>query len=846
MTAVKRITEKIRRAYRWGKEIGGLFSAHRITTIAGALAFFLILSLVPLCFWLILLFGKTGVTAEDLLSFELFGWARELLLYLSEHAEGAVSGAGIFLVVTTLWSGSAFFYHLRRSGELLYGLSRPHKGVRMRLGAIFFTFGVLLFFAAAAGILFLLKRANRFLPMPLQPLLTGSVLLALGFSAALLLNRYVCPVRRPASASIKGSLLTAILWLGAAVIFLVYSRFSSKEKLYGALSLVIVFFLFLYWMMICFAAGVVVNKKWGLTNGRKGSKIERNECLEEFMTKVNDLPYSRVTLEETQAAFERFFAAVGDAKNADEVLAARRELIANRNKFDTAYCLANIRFTQNTADPFYKGEMDYYDEVYPLIHNELAKYYRVMLESPFRKELEATLGSVLFAGFECAVKAHSEAIVEDEQQENALTTEYSQLMAGMLFDWQGEKIPLTVLRGKLEDPDPAVRKAAADAIGLGLQANKQKLDEIYDKLVHIRDRMAKKMGYKNYVELGYYRMGRTGYTRDMVEHFRANVRESLVPVVSALKERIREEMGLDEFRFSDNEVYTKEGNPPFTLTIPEAFHEASQMYHEMDAGIGAFFDSMTEAGALDVESRHNKAGGGYCTFIGEYHQPFIFANFNGTTADADVLTHEFGHAFAAHCIDVGGVDYDIDVGGMETAECHSMSMEFLCWPYMKRFFKEREQGYRYKHLADALSFIPYGCIVDEFQHLVYEHPDWTPEERDKAYLELEKTYRPYLTYAGIPYLEEGTRWQYQAHIFESPFYYIDYCLAQTVAFGFLVLSQEDHDEALRRYKQFVSAGGTIPFRDLVKRAGLADPFGEGTLGSLAASVSEILKKVKPQ
>ena len=340
-------------------------------------------------------------------------------------------------------------------------------------------------------------------------------------------------------------------------------------------------------------------------------------------------------------------------------------------------------------------------------------------------------------------------------------------------------------------------------------------------------------------------MGRTGYTREMVEAFRANVKGSLVPVVSALKERIKGEMGLDTFRFSDNDVYTKEGNPPFTLTIPEAFSEASGMYHEMDGEIGAFFDSMTEAGALDVESRHNKAGGGYCTFIGDYHQPFIFANFNGTTADADVLTHEFGHAYASHCIDVGGVDYDIDVGGMETAECHSMSMEFLCWPYMRRFFGEREQGYRYKHLADALSFIPYGCIVDEFQHLVYEHPDWTPAERDKAYLELEKAYRPYLTYEGIPYLEEGTRWQYQAHIFESPFYYIDYCLAQTVAFGFLVLSQKDHDEALRRYKQFVSAGGTIAFRSLVERAGLADPFGEGTLQSLAEEVSRILQAVKP-
>ena len=240
-------------------------------------------------------------------------------------------------------------------------------------------------------------------------------------------------------------------------------------------------------------------------------------------------------------------------------------------------------------------------------------------------------------------------------------------------------------------------------------------------------------------------------------------------------------MGLDTFRFSDNDVYTKEGNPPFTLTIPEAFREASGMYHEMDGEIGAFFDSMTEAGALDVESRHNKAGGGYCTFIGDYHQPFIFANFNGTTADADVLTHEFGHAYASHCIDVGGVDYDIDVGGMETAECHSMSMEFLCWPYMRRFFGERERGYRYKHLADALSFIPYGCIVDEFQasRLRTSRLD-ARGGATRRILELEKAYRPYLTYEGIPYLEEGTRWQYQAHIFESPFYYIDYCLAQTV------------------------------------------------------------------
>lgn len=837
-----RVKNGVRRAVEKGTDIARLFSAYRITTISGALTFFLVLSVVPLFFWLTLLFGREGLPEEP--AFELFAWAEELFSYLGKHAGEAASGAGVVLLLTTLWSASSFFYHLRRSGELLSGISRPHGGLRTRLLAVLFTLAVVVLLGGVVGVYILLASLIRPLPQPFCGMLKAFLLFGGCFLAAMLLNFYAAP-KKAAKKRWQESLLVAVLWLGASAVFLVYTRFGNKEQLYGALSLVIVFFLYLYWMMICLAAGLVIGKNGGLTNRKKGSKIDGNEHMEECMTKVNDLPYSRVTLEEMRAAFENFFAAAEKANCADDMLAARQELIARRKKFDTAYCLANIRFTQNTADPFYKGEMDYYDEVYPLVHNELAKYFRVMLESPFRKEMEAKLGSVLFAGFECAVKAHSEEIVEDEQQENALTTEYSQLMAGMLFDWQGEKIPLTVLRGKLEDPDPAVRKAAADAIGLGLQTNKQKLDEIYDQLVHIRDRMAKKMGYQNYVELGYYRMGRTGYTREMVEAFRANVKGSLVPVVSALKERIKGEMGLDTFRFSDNDVYTKEGNPPFTLTIPEAFREASGMYHEMDGEIGAFFDSMTEAGALDVESRHNKAGGGYCTFIGDYHQPFIFANFNGTTADADVLTHEFGHAYASHCIDVGGVDYDIDVGGMETAECHSMSMEFLCWPYMRRFFGDRERGYRYKHLADALSFIPYGCIVDEFQHLVYEHPDWTPEERDKAYLELETTYRPYLTYEGIPYLEEGTRWQYQAHIFESPFYYIDYCLAQTVAFGFLVLSQKDHDEALRRYKQFVSAGGTIAFRSLVERAGLADPFGEGTLGSLAHAVSEILNTVNP-
>ena len=559
---------------------------------------------------------------------------------------------------------------------------------------------------------------------------------------------------------------------------------------------------------------------------------------------VAELPYNRVTKEEAEGYFEAFLREADKASSADEVIAARERLISGIKKYTTASSLAYCRFTLNTADGFYKGEMDYYDEINPHVSGYYNKYYRYMLASPFRAELQAKLGDLLFKTYEVAVKAHSDEVIPDEQEENAMVTEYAQLMAGMQFDWEGEKLPLSVLRGKLEDKDRAVRKAAAEAIGRGLEAHAEQLDSLYDRLVKIRDRIAKKMGYRDFTELGYYRMGRTGYDRAMVEAFRANVAQDLVPAVSRLKENAARELGIDRVMFYDNDVYTAEGNPTFDLTPEEAFAAAKEMYHEMDGEIGAFMDLMLRTQAFDVVAREGKWGGGYCTEFIDYRQQFILANFNGTTGDADVLTHEFGHAYAMHASEEAGVDFELGIGGMETAECHSMSMEFLCWPYMEKFFGKKADGYRYKHLADNFSFIPYGCIVDEFQHIVYEHPEYTPAQRNEAYLALEKKYRPHLSYEGIPYLGKGTRWQFQMHIYETPFYYIDYCLAQTVALGFLLRSREDARGALEKYKQFAKAGGSLPFSELVRRAEIPYPFGKGTLKALAEGIGRTLSTIR--
>ncbi|MDD4840129.1 MAG: M3 family oligoendopeptidase [Clostridia bacterium] len=557
--------------------------------------------------------------------------------------------------------------------------------------------------------------------------------------------------------------------------------------------------------------------------------------------KVTEIKYQRYTVEEARAAFGQFENAIKAAKCAEDVLKARDIFQEAIIECSTSGSLAYMRFTLDTRDEFYKGEMDYYDEVNPLIGELQVKYCDYMLSSPYRAELEKVLNPILFKSYEMAKLAHDPRNIEDEQLENSIVTEYSSLMSQMMFDYKGEKVPMTLVRGDLSASDRAVRKAAMEAIGKGLEANSEKLDDIFDRLVKVRDRQAKRLGFENYITLGYYQMNRFDYDRKMVEDFRQNVKTDLVPVISKMKNDVAKKLGIDQIMLYDNDVYSAEGNVRPMLDKDGIFEAAIKMYDAMNPEIGAFMHSMIEADAFDVESREGKWGGGYCTEFPKYKQTFILANFNGSSDDIDVVTHEFGHAFAMDQSFKDG-DFELGIGGMETAECHSMSMEFLSWKYMDKFFEEPDK-YKLKHVCDSLSFIPYGVIVDEFQHVVYENPELTPAQRNEEWNKLEKKYRPYLSTEGIPYIENGTRWQYQMHIYERPFYYIDYCLAQTVALGFLVESRKDYADALSRYVTFAKAGGTKLFSALVKDANIANPFGKGTLCGVASEITKVLEEL---
>jgi len=560
--------------------------------------------------------------------------------------------------------------------------------------------------------------------------------------------------------------------------------------------------------------------------------------------KVSELPYKRVTLEDAASTMQDIISRIKNAESVDEILKAREDYLKFNTEYYTADALSYMRYSINTADEFYVAEKEYYDEIGPQVKSYIVEYSSALLDSPFRKELEEKLSPVLFKSMEVQRKSMSKEIVEDMIEENKLISEYSKLMAGMEFEFRGEKMPRAMLAGFFKSDDRETRREAYEVLGRGLEQHKAELDRIYDELVHVRDRMAKKMGYKNFVELGYHRMGRLCYDEKSVAAFRENILRDITPVVARLRTENAKRMGIDKFMLYDNDVITPGGDPVPAGGKDNIFAAAKVMYHGLGEETGKFIDMMLENEAFDVDARKNKWGGGYCTEFPKYKQPFILANFNGTAGDVDVITHEGGHALNSYLIADNRFALELNCGGMETAETHSMSMEFFAWPYMEHFFGENAENYKYMHALDALSFLPYGTIVDAFQHIVYENPDMTPDERDEAWLELEHKFRPHISMDGMPYLEKGTRWQYQMHIYESPFYYIDYVLAQTAAFNFLLASREDYDDAFARYIRLSRQGGEKVWTDLLEEAGFTSPFEPGALKTLAKKVEALLNEIR--
>ena len=557
--------------------------------------------------------------------------------------------------------------------------------------------------------------------------------------------------------------------------------------------------------------------------------------------KFSEMPYARPDVEKVKKQLQQLTEALKAAPDYAAAKAVFLEEQELKKHLSTASVLVEIRHSIDTRDAFYEAEADFFNTALPELQEYEQVWTQTLLASPFRPDFEQEYGSVMFLNAELELKTFSPAIIPELQQENDLVQTYEKLLASAAIPFEGKTYTIAQLAPFKLDADDARRLAAWKAEGQWYKDNQAQLDDLYDKLVHLRDTMGKKLGYGGYIPLGYYRMGRNCYTKEDVEQFRAAVRTYLVPVADSIFREKAARFGKPyPMSFADNAVMFRSGEAKPLGTADDILDAARRFYEALSPETGRFFRAMLDGELLDVLSTEGKQGGGYCTELIDYEVPFIFANFNGTRDDVETLVHEGGHAFAGWK-NIHRVPIDTIWPSMEGCEVHSMSMEFFSWPWAKLFFGDDTRKFYYSHLATALTFIPYGTMVDHFQHEVFSHPDWTPRQRHDCWKALLGVYMPWQKLDGeIPFYAEGEGWQRQHHIYSFPFYYIDYCLAQTVALSFWAMIQKDKDDAWRHYMAYTAQGGSRVFTDLLKNAGLQSPFDEACLRGVCEQAKQWL------
>ena len=553
------------------------------------------------------------------------------------------------------------------------------------------------------------------------------------------------------------------------------------------------------------------------------------------------MPYNRPDLESVKAEITALIQSLNEA---EDYASAREAFLAMdrlSRKVETQITLVSIRHSIDTRDEFYDKEQTYWNEKQPELEEYVQQWTDALLKTPFRREFAGEYGEIIFTNAEIQRKTFSPEIIPQLQQENDLVQAYEKLLASAQIPFRGGVYTLSQIAPYKNDADDEVRLAAWKAEGQWYKDNQAELDRIYDELVHVRHEMGVKLGYGGYTQLGYYRMERNCYTKEDVEAFRKLVVEYLVPVADQVFRDQARRLGKEyPMSFADNALRFRSGNPKPQGSADDILAAGRKFYDELSPETSEFFRTMLDNELMDVLSTEGKQAGGYCTSLYDYDVPFIFANFNGTADDVETVTHEAGHGFA-DWFNRHRVPLETIWPSLEACEVHSMSMEFFAWPWAESFFGPDTRKFLYNHLAGSLTFIPYGTMVDHFQHIVFERPDMTPRERHDVWKELLGIYMPWQKLDGdIPFYSEGEGWQRQHHIYSFPFYYIDYCLAQTVALSFWARIQKDPKDAWAHYMAYTRQGGSVTFTELLKNAGLDSPFEPACLREVCSAAAKWL------
>ncbi|MBQ6504164.1 MAG: M3 family oligoendopeptidase [Flexilinea sp.] len=561
--------------------------------------------------------------------------------------------------------------------------------------------------------------------------------------------------------------------------------------------------------------------------------------------KFSDLTYTRPDFEEAKRQLTVWKGRVESAESADDIFSVISEMDNESKHLKTQFTLVYVRHTLNTTDDYYEKEQEYLDEQLP----ELAPYQvalsTAIADSPFRPEIEAKYGRQYFTQIDLQRRSFCEANIPLMQRESKLTMEYQKLMAACRIEFDGKTLNLYGIRKYFEHEDRNTREAAFKAYSDFYHSNEPRLEQIWDELISIRNEMGRNLGFENYIPLGYMNQGRSDYGVKEVEAFREQVRRVLVPLCEKLYDAQAKRLRISHVMAYDEKRIFADGNAQPIGDDEVLVPQAQKMYHELSPETGEFIDFMIEHGLMDLKNKPGKASTGYMTDLPDLLAPFVFSCFNGTIGDVQVLTHELGHAFAGYMAMRNQPISDYYSESTDIAEIHSMSMEQFCYPWAENFFGDQADKFRFAHLQEAITFVPFGVAVDEFQHICYAQPGLTPKERTRVWHQLERKYMPWRAYKNDEFMARGGWWYHKLHIFLYPFYYINYTLTTMGAMEFKKKDTENHEAAWADYMKLCKVGGSMSYLETLRHANLSVPFEEGAVAKATSHAAiSLLKQIE--
>lgn len=504
-----------------------------------------------------------------------------------------------------------------------------------------------------------------------------------------------------------------------------------------------------------------------------------------------------------------------------------------------------VKMTCNTEDKeLEKAYLFFVTEIEPQISPINDKLNRKLVDCPYIDELDKDKYFIYLRGIKKEIEIFREANVPLMAEIATESQKYGSIVGGLMVEIDGKELTLQQAANYLKNPDRTKREAAFNKINEKRLAHAQELDQLFDKLIALRHQVAVNAGFENYRDYMFAALGRFDYEPEDCFAFHAAIQQEVVPLVKQFNEKREKELGF-KLRPWDLEVDTqnREALEPFTSGA-DLLDKTVKCFRKVDDYFAWCIETMDNMGRLDLESRKGKAPGGYNYPMAETSVPFIFMNAASSTRDVETMVHEGGHAVHSF------LSKDLELAAFkncpsEVAELASMSMELISYDGQDEFYRTPEEFTRAKeeHLEGIIKILPWIATIDKFQHWIYTHPTHTADERKAYWIELSKEFGTGMVdWSGYEHIQAYT-WQKQLHLFEVPFYYIEYGMAQLGALGVWRNFLTDKKKAVTQYKEALSLGYTKPIGDIYNAAGVEFNFSAPYIKSLMEFVKSELQKL---